>query len=281
MLSKYLKQKAISLFSPLRVFQDYRIGKAFSLLRAYGTDIFRLVTIETITACNRRCEYCPNAYTERGTLANKQLLDEAIFLKVMDELAEIGFQGTLVPGFYGEPLLDPRLPMLLTEAKRRLPRMNITLITNADFLTVPTYQELTQAGVTLFDITLHGRTASKALREVFSYHLQHRAKQVQISCSIPGNMKRWSNRGGSLELQALEKKRVCSRPTEIIVIDYQGNMILCCQDYFSSVQFGNVRHERLMDIWRKPEYRKLRAELRAGIMRPLICQQCGKGVLVN
>lgn len=76
-------------------------------------DFFSDFNIEINTSCNRRCAYCPNSVFERGLIANERLMDEAIYCKLIDELATINFRGRLSPQLYGEPLLDRRLVPLM------------------------------------------------------------------------------------------------------------------------------------------------------------------------
>ena len=79
-----------------------RAGVIFESLKH---PLFKTVEIETISTCNRKCVYCPNHSYERPA----GLMEEAVFYKLIDELADIGFSGTLSPHFYGEPMLDKRL----------------------------------------------------------------------------------------------------------------------------------------------------------------------------
>jgi hypothetical protein len=65
--------------------------------------------IETTTYCNRRCSYCPNSVFERSLRKNEHLMAPALFRKIVDELADISFKGSLSPHLYGEPLTDSRL----------------------------------------------------------------------------------------------------------------------------------------------------------------------------
>ncbi|NQT92724.1 MAG: hypothetical protein HQ559_08180 [Lentisphaerae bacterium] len=51
----------------------------------YGSpDIFPIISIETTTACNRTCFYCPNSKTDRGRLENAKQMDEELFRKIVD-----------------------------------------------------------------------------------------------------------------------------------------------------------------------------------------------------
>ena len=94
---------------------------------------FTTCTVETYSRCNRKCVFCYNsdAYPERehGTMS------EETYMKLIDDLARLHFRGRLSPHFYGEPLLDTRLPELISYAKKRCPNCYILVSTNGDFLT--------------------------------------------------------------------------------------------------------------------------------------------------
>jgi len=206
---------------------------------------FMVVEVETTTACNRRCSYCPNSRFDRGLLKNKKLMPTRLFFKLIDELSEINFKGSLHPHFYGEPLLDERLPGLVKYARLKLPKADITIFTNGDLLTPKIKENLIKAGVDNFVI-----------------------KKSQE------DLKSLSNRGGLLDYSGGTRFKYCSFPSKFVVIDYAGNVILCCNDYFSSVKFGNINNEKLMDIWNKPNYRRVRRDLRKGIFNLEICKNC-------
>ena len=41
--------------------------------------MFELLGIETITACNRRCSYCPNSLYDRGLLSNMKKMKTELY----------------------------------------------------------------------------------------------------------------------------------------------------------------------------------------------------------
>ena len=73
----------------MRVLRFFR----YKILRVTVEPI-TFTTIETTTHCNRRCSYCPNSVFERGSKENTQLIDTALFRKIIDDLAEMGYKGS-------------------------------------------------------------------------------------------------------------------------------------------------------------------------------------------
>ncbi len=85
-----------------------------------------------------------------------------------------------------------------------------------------------------------------------------------------------SNRGGALKIKNPTdyERPVCIYPNTAVIIDYLGNLVLCCNDYHSSITFGNLEKEGLLKIWDKPNYKRLRSELKHRIFKLPICKKC-------
>lgn len=78
------------------------------------SNMFAALDIETTSKCNIKCPYCLAAFYDRGN----NYMDKKLFKKIIDELTSIPYKGRLSPHFYGEPLLDERLPKLLAYARK-------------------------------------------------------------------------------------------------------------------------------------------------------------------
>jgi 2-deoxy-scyllo-inosamine dehydrogenase (SAM-dependent)/8-amino-3,8-dideoxy-alpha-D-manno-octulosonate transaminase len=63
-------------------------------------------------------------------------MQETLFEKIINELAIIDFDGRISYHFYGEPLLDKRLPRFVSETRRRVPKSTTEIYSNGDFLTL-------------------------------------------------------------------------------------------------------------------------------------------------
>jgi len=81
----------------------------------------------------------------------------------------------------------------------------------------------------------------------------------------------FTNRGGSVPIKTLHPF-YCAPMHLIIRAD--GSIPLCCNDYYKEINFGNIKKERLLDIWNKPFYRKTRNEIKRGIFNLKICKKC-------
>jgi len=200
-------------------------------------------------------------------------MDEKLFYRIIDELHEIGFLGRFSPHFYGEPLLDKRIIKFIAYTRNKLPRVLIKLFTNGDMLTYELYKKLIAAGVDVFRIAQHDERPSDTILEVF-----HRIGKKDLARYVEyvkyfDNDKICMNRGGLIEVRHDTKMSFCNYVSGI-TIDYKGNMLLCCQDYESRYNFGNLNKENILDIWNKKHYKDIRNKLRAGIWSLDICRVC-------
>jgi len=227
---------------------------------------FRCAAIEISTYCNRKCAYCPNSVFE----SPKKLMDFIIFKKAILRLKEIGFSGSLYFHFYNEPMLDTRLEKLVVYAKKELPNAMIRIFTNGDYLNIENMEALIKAGVMQFAISNH-TSNRKMFDKRMAIMLKKFGKNMEIRYPQEGEL---SNRGGLVKIEKQDKRKTCTEPLRTLQIDYLGNVILCCDDYFRKHKFGNIRKEKLVDIWNKKEFKKVRQELRLGITSYDICRKC-------
>ena len=210
----------------------------------YGTlDAFIAVNIETINVCNLKCSYCPISKYPR----EREVMPVETFYKIVKDLQEIQFKGAIHLHNFGEPLLDERLPFFCRAIHNRLPKCKIVLFTNGTLLTPTKRKQLIKEGVSGFEIVRDGNFEKGYMM---------------------------FNRGGLIELPHGKPMKKCKVHLDCLIIDVRGNVVLCCNDYFSSVTFGNVNERSVMEIWERPEYRNARREIAKGNMIYDICKKC-------
>lgn len=243
--------------------------KLRNLLKRGTTDFFSVVEVETITTCNRQCSYCPNSVFERGLLKNQKLMKEEVFYKIVDELGNLGFEGRFAPHFYCEPLLDKRLPKLLSYARKKLKKAKIWIFTNGDLLTLDRYKEISNHIDVLY-ISRHSSIPQK-LKEVFAdiKKINNGVKVVVEEVSPNDSL---FNRGGLIKVNNQMKLKKCDLSG--VMIDYSGNVILCCNDYLSSCVLGNLKNQKIIDIWNSTNFKNIRRNLKKGVFDLDLCKKC-------
>jgi len=191
--------------------------------------------------------------------------------KIIDELAEIRYLGKICPHFYGEPLIDKRLPEIVSYIRKKLPKSRITIYSNGDLLTVDLFKDLIKEGVTAFDITEHGKEMSANMGKIFDFLDKNPSYKPYLNYKTQIY---FDNRGGLVEVEEITKRRRCFSQSNLLTINYRGDVILCCNDFFGKYVFGNLKNERILDIWNKLNFSRVRKDLERGNFRLGICKKC-------
>lgn len=98
------------------------------------------------------------------------------------------------------------------------------------------------------------------------------------------------NRGGNIaaagELNPGEMAPLngnCARPTRDLCILWNGDVVLCCVDWWRTVVLGNVGQQSIRDIWTGPKVTALREALRTNDTSalPKICVHCAQSAQPN
>jgi len=236
-----------------------------------GRRIPNSISIELSSVCNRKCPWCPVSLYQRqfGELPIELLH------KIVDELAAENLNVPLELHFFNEPLLYfSRLIECISYAKSKLPGNEISFNTNGDLLTMEYWTELRKAGLTSIKVMQYdGPVASKEILELQSKLSPEDARIFTIRM-FWGRHK--CNRGGLLPWQnhKLPRKRPCER-TRQVCINYKGDAVLCCCDYFGQVVVGNVANKTIMELHNDPLICHYREELNKGNRAAFVpCDSC-------
>jgi len=252
--------------------------KLYYILKYGNTDMFNDINIETTTLCNRRCKYCPNSIFERSLEKNEKFMPEHVFRKIINDLKCIHFTGRISPHLYGEPLLDKRIVSLMRYAHEVLPKATLEMYTNGDFLNIEIIESLYEAGVHNYAISLHGnkkeRDASRKRISYFIQYFKNEQKCISIDFIDLDSKYNFSNRGGLIRVKNESRQIRCKEPTNPLVINYRGDVLLCCNDYLDKVTFGNVMTETLINIWNSNSFKSTRNRNRKNNYILDICKKC-------
>lgn len=226
------------------------------------------IGIEISTYCNRKCSYCPVSI--HG--APKKFMPLDVYDKIIDRLVEIDWAGIVDFAMFNEPLADTRLVELVRRAKVKLPRAMFRVISNGDYLTYDLAKALIDAGVTNFSITQHNLQRgewNERVEKIASYWPSYFTLNVIHDRPL-------NNRGGILKLpqKNREQKMNCLVPSGDLQIRMDGQVALCCTDFYHEMEMGNVLKTPILEVWRGAEFSAIRRELRHGITRLPQCQAC-------
>jgi len=90
------------------------------------------------------------------------------------------------------------------------------------------------------------------------------------------------NRGGNIDAQALNPHemegfyRACPRPSREMCVLWNGDVVLCCVDWWRTTILGNLRDQSVLDVWHGPRIEAIRRSLRENdpAALPKICARC-------
>src|SRR3989344_407386 len=260
------------------LYYDKIIMPSYDLLHLYHygfKDFFNSISIETTTHCNLRCTNCPNSIYDRGIVKNKKNMDIELFKKIINDLAQINYRGTVMLHFYGDPLTDERMPELCKYVKEKLPKSFLQLNSNGFLLKVELYNILLKSGVDNLFITQYGEIMPPNVKKVYDFLDENPDVKNIIQYRVFKEIK-MSNRGGMLDINdPVDYERpICLYPHNSLIVDYNGNVILCCNDYFSTIKFGNLKDKNLLDVWNNHTFKKIRDDIKNKNFKLPICKKC-------
>jgi radical SAM family protein/iron-sulfur cluster protein len=214
-------------------------------------DSIDMVEIETFSYCNRRCWFCPNA--EHDRISDNFYMDEEIYLSILNQLAEIEYDGKISYSRYNEPLADRIILTRIAQARKALPKALLHTNTNGDYLKPEYLDELYDAGLRSINIQIylgnrdrydHERTRALMKRKVASLGLRSRLtvdrKDDRLEAKVYyKDMKariygrnfdvNGCTRGDTVPVQNHPvRTSPCLSPFYHVYIDYNGSLVPCC-----------------------------------------------------
>jgi radical SAM protein with 4Fe4S-binding SPASM domain len=227
--------------------------------------LFERLLIESQSNCNRSCWFCPRTYDRSGKYLDaragsvfNEMPTEKI-LDLLDQAQALGFQGRIGFHHYSEPLLDKRNIMLAREARKR--GMKPYLHTNGDVLKhdAALCEEVRKI-YGLVVVGLYDYATPQELEEAKLYWQERLAgtnlkfsaigvKEARCAPSM-GIPKALVPTGGRMAIPDLTYTNApCHRPLIRMVIQYDGDMVFCCEDVHGSFKLGNVYRCSLEELW--------------------------------
>lgn len=88
----------------------------------------------------------------------------------------------------------------------------------------------------------------------------------------------FSNRSGSIpdfrDSVTEPLAKMCTRPFRFLNINWKGDAILCCNDYYGQTNFGNVKVKKLTEIWNNVNFHIYRLKLQNKKRDCFLCHNC-------
>jgi MoaA/NifB/PqqE/SkfB family radical SAM enzyme len=239
-------------------------------------ELFKQVEIETVNRCNNACTFCPgNKYKDTRKL---ELMNDTLFNSIIENLHDIGYDGSIALFGTGEPLMDPDIIKRVKLVKRMLPNCFHYFLTNGILLTHDIYNEITPY---LDSIEINNYSENLELLE----NLREISDYIELNPELKNKTKinnRLSNeilstRGGyagNKEIFSVPKV-ICSMPFQQLTIRSTGIVSMCCSDYLPIYDIGDLNKQTVSEIWNNKQFVRIRRALldngRPGLA---LCNKC-------
>ena len=249
--------------------------------------LFSIIEFNITGSCNRDCSFCPvsnpNVYTK-----TKDGLELELFEKIIKDLQEIHYEGKILFSAFSEPLLHKQVEELIAIAKKYLPNIRLEIVSNGDLLTVKKLKKLYEAGLDTINVSMYDG----------SHQIEY-FENMRVEANVPDDMvvlrRRYfengnygitiSNRVGLVDsneyrdeqeeaIVELPLKKQCYYPFYMIVVDYNGDVLLCPHDWNKTLKFGNLKDEKLFDVWNGKALNGIRKRLSNSDRNFGACKSC-------
>lgn len=242
-----------------------------------GVPIPSWIELSLIDVCNRKCSFCPKA---DDTVApdTYQKMTMLLIDKLVKELKEIKYQGSVVLCGYGEPMLHKDV----YEISRKLSEVSfVEVVTNGDTLTKKKIKELYNANVNKVLVSLYDGPEQV-----------EKFKKMSDEAQVPNDFvilrHRWhdenqdfglklTNRAGTIKVGKqydVDNFSFCYYPSYSLLIDWNGDIFLCPQDWQRRRAMGNMMLENIFDIWVGKIMTNYRKNLLKGKRCASPCSEC-------
>lgn len=244
--------------------------------------------------CTRTCTFCPRGNSD--VYKNQKLFMSLDTVRLIaNECKANSFDGDFHFSGFGESLTHKQFFELISELKSILPNNHIALTTNGDLLTEEKVAKAYQCGVNHIIVSCYdGEESYHKFDEMLSKF--NKSYDIRKLWMNPGETaeemsvrNQFNNRSGAVtKVDFKESKQTfannpCYLPFYKLVFDYNGDALLCCNDWFRKHKgLGNIHDTTLQDIWYSEEFKKVRDNLKAGVRKGPACANCSiKGNLVG
>ena len=251
------------------------IKKAFAKIDESGVPPFARVEIETVNRCNGSCTFCPVNKNDDPRKPEKMTTE--LFDKIINELHETDYSGTIGLFANNEPFLDKRLEEFAKKTRESVRKARIevysngTLIELERFINIIPYLDLLV--IDNYNDKLQYNEPTKAIQAYLKEHPEHKAK---VSIRMRRETGMLSSRGGQAPNNKKKKALPlsCLLPFYHLYIRPDGKVGLCCVDALAKYTLGDVTVQSLKDVWYGDSFSKIREKIRISREELDVCKYC-------
>lgn len=245
---------------------------------------FTNLEINICGICNRKCFFCPKA--DRKLFPNKkEFMSLEFYEALLKDLACVNFKGRLSFCGLSEPFIHKGLNDLVKITKQYCPKCYLDILTNGDYCTVENVKELFESGldnikVSMYDGPEQIPNFKKIQQECGLSDEQFVIRERYLSAERNFGLT-INNRGGSVNLEQYNivplkepLKRSCYYPFHKLIIDYDGDVMICPCDWEKKLVVGNLHKKNIFGIWDSDIMKEVRLRLIKEDRSKPPCTQC-------
>lgn len=276
------------------------------------------IIVDIHSYCNARCKFCPYHFVKSKIPMG--VMDEKLFIKIINEFSQLSkinnFKGHVLFCNMGELFIYPKIAIDRMEYVIHS-GLDFNIQTNAALLSPEVLNQLKDSGFNgSILISFHGISPnvykdttgmdiSKTLKNIDYLSQNYPREKIRIQ-SIPYNwplgearrirayfrrkeikvrMPLPNNRAGLLPEIAEHKKTTLvgcagNRPLGEMVICFNGDVVLCCQDMGQQEIVGNLAQNTIEEVWNGETMLNKIRQIYCGDPSPenFLCKNCRFGI---
>tara|TARA_Y100000816_G_C26072948_1_gene564566 strand:+ start:19 stop:942 length:924 start_codon:yes stop_codon:yes gene_type:complete len=210
------------------------------------------IELSLIDVCNRICSFCPKSDFDIAP-NTYQKMNLKFINKLYEELKEIGFQGAFSICGYGEPLLHKDLVQFVNIIGEL---GGVEIVTNGDPLKPSLLKKIFESKATKLIVSMYDG-------EHQIDYFEKMINETGIDKDFVVLRNRWhnadedfgvklTNRVGNIKIgeqKKIDVNRGCYYSSYQLLIDWNGNVYLCPQDWDRRLPVGNVMQDHFFEVW--------------------------------
>lgn len=242
-----------------------------------NTPIPSWIELSIIDVCNRSCIFCPKSNSLIAPNTYQQM-NEVLIEKLKSDLKKIGYKGSVTLCGYGEPMLHKDINNIV----KTLAEVSfVEIVTNGDTLNSNKISDL-------FNFN-----ANKLLISMYDgpHQIEYFKKMIK-EAKVPKDFvilrDRWydekkeyglklTNRTGTINVGPqtdIDENKKCFYPSYQALIDWNGDVFLCPQDWQRRITMGNIMQKNFFEIWNGKIFNNYRKNLLCAKRDKEPCKSC-------
>ncbi len=237
---------------------------------------FTKVCLEVNSDCNRACWFCNrhgdsrNRFIDEQGQRIKRLMSMEQIENIAKQLVDMNWNGLMLFGHMSEPTLDNRIVDIATMFKKC--GFPIMFHTNGD--TLRKDEDMCRAlseVVNHFVVGIYDLTDEQEIAKLQNWWRHRLAPSSSFSVATTRFQRRFSLQDDSKNMYPNSPCGACHTN---LVIYYDGEVALCCEDINCEFNLGNTFETSIHDIWTSPHHIELVKKISKRRKHHPICAVC-------